>query len=316
MGEQFPEHEIQELKSSSMGTKTGGGFFWRLFRWLGFLRNGEEALAASIEDVIEEHEGLHDRELGQDERDMLINVLNYGELRVDDIMVPRADIIAVKENLSFEELMVAFSNAAHSRLPVFHETMDEIVGMVHVKDIVKSLATNQQKSTTGEEKSKTSPSIKSLMRPVIFVSPSMKPGDLMARMKSRRTHMALVVDEYGGTDGLITIEDLVEQIVGEIDDEHDDEVAPALEKLEKDCYLADARLEMKDLEKELGVDLLPDERDEDVDTVGGLVVSLAGRVPKRGEIIHHESGYDFKVVEADPRRLKKVRIQKRDTQSK
>jgi CBS domain containing-hemolysin-like protein len=307
MGEQSQDHDSQG--TSHPPKAKGGGVFWRLFRWLGFLRNGEEALAASLEDVIEEHEDLHDRELGQDERDMLINVLNYGELRVDDIMVPRADIIAVNENISFDGLMHTFSTAAHSRLPVFMDTLDEIVGMIHVKDIVKALADNKSKDGEGDKPNP--PSVKSLMRPVLFVAPSMKPGELMSRMKSRRTHMALVVDEYGGTDGLITIEDLIEQIVGDIDDEHDEEVAPALEKLEKDCYLADARLEMEDLEKELGVDLLPDERDEDVDTVGGLVVSLAGRVPKRGEIIHHTSGYDFKVVEADPRRLKKVRIQKR-----
>jgi len=230
-------------------------------------------------------------------------------LRVDDVMVPRADIIAVDKTTGLADLSDAFKSAGHSRLPVYNETLDNPVGMVHIKDLLPYLMLNA-KGRLG----KTYPTkrvLQYLRRDVLFVPPSMLAQDLLRRMQARRTHMAIVVDEYGGTDGLVTIEDLIEPIVGDIDDEHDAveaEVQIVTGKNGRSVWEADARTSIDDFEKAVGRDFATPEQEEDADTLGGLVFTLAGRVPERGEIIRHESGFEFEVMDADPRRVKRLRV--------
>ncbi|MFC3050318.1 hemolysin family protein [Kordiimonas pumila] len=273
--------------------------FWRSIKYFLGLKNGEVSLRESLEEALEEHEGESSaKALGAEERKMLFNVLEYGTLRVYDVMVPRADIVSVPLDISYSDLVKVFAAAAHSRIPIYKDTLDEVHGMVHVKDVLKVAADDAIENFR----------ISKIQRPVLIVPPSMKVIDLLAKMRNRRTHMAIVIDEYGGTDGLVTVEDIVEEIVGVIEDEHDEIDELVLVPLSDGGFDTDARLEMGPLEEALGIDLLPEEQDEDVDTVGGLVFTLAGRVPEIGEVISHESGYTFEVVDADPRRIHKVRI--------
>jgi len=270
--------------------------------WFG-RRSGDPSLRESLEDIIEEHESDSLAEdLRAEERSMLLNVLNFGELRIEDVMVPLADVRGVDVETPIGELLELFAEAAHSRLPVYRDSLDDPIGMIHIKDVVGFLA---PKDGRFDSKAKV---IAKLRREVLFVPPSMPVVDLFLKMQATRIHMALVIDEYGGTDGLVTIEDLVEEIVGEIEDEHDTNGAPLLQKGPNGTYIADARLLVDELESLFNIDLLPDDQDEDIDTVGGLVVSLVERVPQRGELISHPSGLDFEVVDADPRRIKRLRI--------
>jgi len=285
----------EQIKEQNL-PKTGG--FWRGLKGLLGFRQSEVSLRESLEEALEEHEEENRTQaLGDDEREMLFNVLEYGAVRVDDVMVPRGDIVAVPADVPYGEMVKVFAGAAHSRMPVYRGTLDDVQGMVHVKDVLKVVA--DEVDTSGFE-------IAAIMRPVLYVPASMKAVDLMAKMRQSRTHMAIVVDEYGGTDGLVTVEDIVEEVIGEIEDEHDEIEAPDVVALAGGGYDADARTEIEELEDLLVVELLPDE--EDVDTLGGLVFSLAGCVPEIGEVIVHESGYKFEVVDADPRRIHKVRI--------
>ena len=294
-----PEESPRDGQGDSQREGPRGGL--RRFLRLVGLGSDESSLRESLEEVIEEHdEGAHGGgALGENEREMLRNVLRYGDLRIEDAMVPRADIVAVEASVPFRELVNIMAGAAHSRLPVYRETLDEVVGMVHVKDVIRIM--NQ-----GDGNDAVTP--ESLRRPVLFVPPSMKLMDVLARMRSGRTHMAIVVDEYGGTDGLVTIEDLVEEIVGDIEDEYDRAPEALLVDQGEGIYEADARIPVPDLEQVLGCDLLPDERDEDIETLGGLVVSLEGRVPEPGESISHPMGYRFEILEGDKRRLVRLRI--------
>ncbi len=279
------------------------GLFYRLKSFL-LRRNGETSFRQNLEDILEQDENTV-QELRDEERHMLINILKFGELRVEDVMVPLADIVGVEIDTPIDELVRLFQEAAHSRLPVYRETLDDPVGMVHIKDVIGLLG-------PGGEDKQDAPApgapIAGLRRNIIFVPPSMPVADLFLKMQATHIHMALVIDEYGGTDGLVTIEDLVEEIVGEIEDEHDTGDNPVLQSRASGGYTADARVPIEDLEKAVGVDLLPDEREEDIDTLGGLVYSLAGRIPQRGELIPHPAGIDFEVVDADPRRIKRLRI--------
>lgn len=234
---------------------------------------------------------------------------NFPSLNVEDVMVPRADIIAVDAETNLNDLIEAFRSAGHSRLPVYKETLDEPIGMVHVKDLLPYLAFNARGRT-----GKTYPKkkiISKILRPVIFVPPSMQAQDLLRKMQALRNHMAIVVDEYGGTDGIVTMEDLIEPIIGDIEDEHDG-AEPVLRvhtdaKGEK-YWDADARVTIEDFEKEFGRDIATPEEEDDVDTLGGLVFSLAGRVPERREIIRHPFGLEFEILDGDSRRIKKVRV--------
>jgi CBS domain containing-hemolysin-like protein len=274
---------------------------WLKTLWKKLKGNGDPSLRESLEEVLEGHEeGEHEAPLSEEGREMLLNVLKYNEQRADDIMVPRADIVAFDIEGNFSDLVEAFRSAGHSRLPIYRGSLDNVLGMIHVKDVLQTLG--------AKTRSKKEPSIESIIRDVIVVPPSMKLIDLLKRMKSQRTHMAIVIDEYGGADGLVTIEDLVEQIVGEIEDEHDEAEELGLTFIGSGIYEAAARVSVEELEEVLGVDLLSDEVDETVDTLGGLVFTLEGRVPEVGEALEHTLGYKFEIIDADPRRINRVRI--------
>ncbi|MEZ5876243.1 MAG: hemolysin family protein [Hyphomicrobiales bacterium] len=262
------------------------------------------------------------------ERDMLLRLLRFGGLRVDDVMVPRADIIAIDQSACIGDLMRLFQEAGVSRIPVYHETLDDPRGMVHVKDLLGYLGSNLEssgKAATAGANGATSHHDQQqlgdvdlgrsildagLMRPVLNVPPSVPAINLLIRMQSTRNHVALVVDEYGGTDGIVTIEDLVEQVVGEIEDEHDIVEAANIIEDPRHGLVAQARTPIAELEALLDVKLLkPDEQGE-IDTLGGLVVGRVGRVPARGELVLHESGVEFEVLDADPRRVKRLKVHK------
>jgi len=265
---------------------------------------GDTSVRESLEDVLEEHE-TGEASLTKQERLMLLNILSFNELRVDDVMVPRADIIGVEESESLDDVVKTFCKAAHSRLPVYRDTLDDPIGMFHIKDVIQLLTPDS--ATTPE----TPKQLAALRRPVLFVPPSMPAIDLLIKMQTSRIHLALVIDEYGGTDGLVSIEDLVAEIVGDLEDNPVDAATPLILRRDDGGFDADARLDIAAFEKELGVGLVPGERSEDLDTLGGLVVSLVGRVPQRGEIISHPSGLEFEVLDADPRRLKRLRVRGR-----
>jgi len=271
-----------------------------LRNWLRSLRrgrNGEASLRDAIEELIEESEGEPDAALiGRDESSLLLNILKLGDLTAYDIMVPRADIVAVPVDIALPELVRALVSQGHSRLPVFRETLDDVVGMVHIKDVLACFAGDREYALSG------------IAREVLFVAPSMRALDLLLQMRLSRVHMALVVDEFGGIDGLVTIEDVVEQIVGEIEDEHDVAEAPKLTPRPDGTLVADARTTIEEFEAKVGPVLTAEEREQDIDTLAGLVVSLTGRLPSRGELISHPSGLAFEVLDADPRRVKRLRV--------
>lgn len=234
-------------------------------------------------------------------REMIERVIAFDEKKVVDVMAPRADIFAVDIETPLDELIRIFAEAGHSRLPVYRGDLDDPVGMVHIKDIVALIA-NRDRAPQ-----EPGPILKSLRRDVLYVPPSMRVTDLLLRMQASRVHMALVIDEYGGTDGLVTIEDLVEEIVGEINDEHDEEETPAVAITPNGSWEVDARVELDAFAEETGVRLEADDEDE-IDTVGGYVVSLAGRVPQRGEVLSGAAGFDIEITEADARKVRKLRI--------
>ncbi len=258
------------------------------------LRDGSDLLG-TIEELIEQEETAQ-LPASSDELMLLRNILNLHGLTVYDIMVPRADIVAVDIEISLADLVKIMSEEAHSRIPVYRGTLDDIAGMVHIKDVL-AYWNREQKVPLSE-----------IVRPVLFVAPSMPILELLLQMRVRRVHLALVVDEFGGVDGMVTIEDLVEEIVGEIEDEHDDGDPPRLIHRTDGSFEADARVPIKEFEDRLGEFLSKQEREEDIDTLGGLVFFLAGRVPVRGEVIRHESGFDFEVLDADPRRIRRLRV--------
>jgi len=282
---------------------------------------------------------------------MMRNLLEFVDLRVEDVMVPRAEIVAIDEDASVHELLRRFMEANHSRLPVYRETLDDPVGMVHIKDFLRWLTERTGASPengkqngkqagkagvkdAGDEAGKSRPdaakpdlgdvavtlpeaelgtTVKQtgILRPLLFVPPSMRAADLLVKMQSTRSHMAIVVDEYGGTDGLVSIEDLVEEIVGDIADEHDEDEAELISPAEDGVYVADARAPIEDVEELLGLSLLPEDREEDADSLGGLIVSMLGRVPVRGELLRHPAGIELEILEADPRRVRRIRIHTR-----
>lgn len=260
----------------------------------------EDALARSKSDT-----------LSLQERGMLRRILRFGKLTVEDVMVPRADIIAVDESVSLENLMWVFRKAEHSRLPVYRATLDDPLGMIHIRDLM-SWITEEADSDDGLDLAKVNlkRSVASIhiARELIYVPGSMSVLDLLLKMQTSQLHLALVVDEYGGTDGLVSIEDLVEEVVGEIADEHDVEDEPMIHVDQRLGLIADARTPVEDLEQHLGIELVTEEQDEDIDTIGGVVFSIMGRIPARGELVKHPSGIEFEVLDADPRRIKKLRI--------
>ena len=263
------------------------------------------AIRESLEEVIEESE-RESPALSAQERVMMGNLLKFGELTVRDVMLPRADIVGVDEGIGLAELLKLFHEAQHSRLPVYRETLDDPTGLIHVKDVLGLL----QPEPGGAYCLSPTARITGLRRPILFAPPSMRALDLLLKMQATHTHLALVIDEYGGTDGLVSIEDIIEEIVGDIADEHDDDAAVI--KLDGNGFIADARMDLDDFRAQTGHDLLVEVGQEDIardiDSLGGLVVSLLGRLPLRGEIVAHPDGTEFQVLEADPRRVRKLRV--------
>jgi magnesium and cobalt transporter len=224
---------------------------------------------------------------------------NLRRMRVEDVMLPKAEIVAVEVDITKPALVEIFRESGMTRLPVYENTLDTPLGLVHLKDFALSHGFNG----TGERYN-----LRKMLRPLLYVPPSMPIGVLLQKMQSGRMHMALVIDEYGGVDGLVTIEDLIEQVIGEIEDEHDTEDARPFTLEKPGCYLALALTPLDEFEAEIGRKLVDAEDEEEIDTLGGLVFMLAGRVPARGEVIHHPDGPDFEVVDADPRRIKRLRV--------
>jgi CBS domain containing-hemolysin-like protein len=280
----------------------GGSRLWRGMRHLIFGDEAEPTLRDEIEEAIDEAEESRPvaGDLSPAERQMLRNLLHFGERNAGDICVTRGDIVAVPSTISFDDLVRAFAEAEHSRLPVYGESLDEVIGMVHIKDLFSA------NFDPGRDRS-----LAALMRSPLFVPESMGAIDLLARMRAQRTHLAIVVDEFGGTEGLVTIEDVVEEIVGEIEDEHDIEEVGLLTMLDDGLWEADARLELDDLRE--AVDRRLTAEDDEVDTVGGLTFLLAGRILQPGESVEHPSGWRLESVDADTRRIKRVRLHAPET---
>jgi CBS domain containing-hemolysin-like protein len=284
-----------------------------------FIRNKD--LRESLETVIETHaQESGEPGMAADARSMLGNLLGFSELRVEDLMVPRADIDAVEESATLKQLLDTFTSANHSRLPIYRETLDDVQGFIHVKDFLKWMATKGRKpksrkadiqglSLPASELSSRVAQHGSLKRDVLFVPPSMPASDLLVKMKTSRVHMAVVVDEYGGTDGLVSFEDLVEAIVGDIADEHDADDEQALIKKQADgTYAANSRIAISTLDQMFGVELLPEDQKAEADTLAGLLFEMGGRIPSRGEIIRHGSGLEFEILDSNARKVKRVRI--------
>ena len=239
-----------------------------------------------------------DENISKQERLMLLNVLKIDQIRSIDVMIPRADIGAVEVNDSFEKVLEVFIKESHSRVPVYEKNLDNIIGMIHIKDLVKYQ--NEGNFEQGY--------LKKIKRDVLEIPPSMPVLDLLMKMQLTRLHMGIVIDEYGGTDGLVTIEDVIEEITGEIEDEHDEQNMPMLIKISPNSFEASARAEIEEFERLSKISLNVVHDNEDVDTLGGLATALAGRVPQRGEIIKHESGLVFEIIDADPRKIKSLKI--------
>ena len=264
-----------------------------------FLKKNTENnnLKQSIETVLDSD--LKDTEgISKHERLMLLNILKIDGIRSSDIMIPRADIGAVELNDSFEKVLEVFIKEAHSRVPIYEKNLDNIVGMIHIKDLVNYQ--NQKKTETNF--------LQNLKREILEIPPSMPVLDLLLKMQLTRLHMGIVIDEYGCTDGLVTIEDVIEEITGEIEDEHDEKNLPMLIKSSLNTFEASARIEIDELQKVTNVEFLNVHDNDDVDTLGGLIFSITGRVPQRGEIIKHSSGTTFEIKDADPMKIKSVKV--------
>jgi CBS domain containing-hemolysin-like protein len=302
----------------------GDGWFGRLRTALGF--KSTASIRDNIEDALEARGP--GAEFTAQERAMLRNILSISSVKVADVMIPRAEIIAVPSDITLQELLRFFRTQGHSRLPAYGETLDDPKGMVHIRDFLDLITTQAESGPMKTRRRKSEASIDlglvdlsaqlqstRLLRPVLYAPPSMPAMDLLVRMQATRTHMALVVDEYGGTDGLVSIEDLVEMIVGDIEDEHDDASRALIETEDGPDgrrFIADARAPLEEVGSALGVDFSEEPAAADVDTIGGLVVTIAQRVPSRGELLKGPLGLEFEVLDADPRRIKRVRIRSKD----
>ncbi len=257
-------------------------------------RDKNEAVREAIEELIEETPES-DTPISDDQRVLLANILKLRDQNVADVMVPRVDIVAIAANTPLDEVVRIIQAEAHSRYPVYRDSLDDVIGMIHIKDVLAYWGTSKKFN------------LRDILRRVVFVAPTLPVLDMLLDMRRSRTHMALVVDEFGGTDGLLTIEDLVEEIVGEIEDEHDVAQAPALARRNDGTLDVNGRTTIEMLEKEIGQILSEDERQE-IDTIGGLIFSLLGRIPERGEVVRHPSGVEFEILDVDPRRIRRLRV--------
>ncbi len=319
------------------GDRNGQSLWARILRF--FRGSDEHSLREDLTDALAA-EGAGTA-FSPEERAMLHNILRLREMRVEDVMVPRADIQAVDLSTTLGELMVLFEESGHSRMPVYDDTLDDPRGMIHIRDLVahftkqargkrRSSRNGAAKAANGGTAAKKERTTKvgspdlgrvdlnktvqeaGLIRDVLFVPPSMLASDLMQRMQATRTQMALVIDEYGGTDGLASLEDIIETVFGDIEDEHDDE-ADMVSRTSEDVFVADARAELEDIAKVVGSDFVVGDKGEDVDTLGGLIFSTLGRIPARGEVVQALPNFEFHVLDADPRRIRRVRLVRRRT---
>ncbi|MDH3228657.1 MAG: hemolysin family protein [Alphaproteobacteria bacterium] len=278
--------------------KTTGIMAW--LKGLRGNRNGDTSLRDRVEALIDEREERAEP-IDPEEHTLIANVLKLGTVTVDDVMVPRADIDAVEAGTPLDEVIAVMTRQGHSRIPVYQGTLDDAIGMIHIRDVLGAI---DKANGRGRR-----PGLRQLVRQLLFVAPRMRVLDLLLQMRKSRIHMALVVDEYGGIDGLVTIEDLVEEIVGEIEEEHEAATAPRMEERPDGSMVVDARLPIEEFEVKAGPLVTGSEEEGDVDTLGGFVSVLAGRVPVRGELVVHDaSGLEFEVIDADPRRVKRLRV--------
>lgn len=271
-------------------------FFGRLFGWSATGDSDQVPLPGDVEAL-----GPAFRDSSPAELTMVWNILRLRDLRVEDVMTPRADIVAVAEDAALDEVISIFAQGTLSRLPVYRETLDDPRGFIHLKDLALNYGFGRSAETTGFR-------VSDHLRTALFVPPSMRIAALLQKMQGERVHMALVIDEFGGVDGLVTIEDLVEQIVGDIEDEHDAEDVAEWVAEPDGAWLVQARADIHEFQEAAGILLLPEDWEEEVDTLGGLVIMLANRVPTRGEVIPHPNGHEIEIVDADPRRIKRLRL--------
>jgi len=286
----LPQHKSSRTKKEESATS--------LFKKITQLfRRENTSLEKEVAELIEEHDP-EGTQYTEEERNILHNALSINERRIDDIMVPRANIIAIDNTASLAEIKQVIIEKEHTRIPIYKKSIDTIVGFIHIKDLISHLDT------------KTPFEINNIKRDILCVPPSMKIINLLRKMKAQRVHIAIVLDEYGTTDGLVTLEDIMEEIVGEIEDEHDNSKRLDFTTIDTNTFEVSARLEVDDLEQKLGTTLRSNKEEEDYDTIGGLIFYLAGKVPKQGETIKHPSGLEFEITDADPRRIKRVLIKK------
>ena len=277
-----------------MSKKENLNIISKLIKKINFLGNNQ-SLRDSIKDVIDEksNEESQNIDLSSKEKSILSNILSINKLKADDVMIPRASIVAISQDSSFQNIIDTIDKESHSRMPVFRKDLDDVLGMIHIKDIIKFSGSNQNDFN-----------IKKIMREVLFVPPTMPVMNLLLKMQATKLHMALVIDEHGGTDGLITIEDVIEEIVGEIEDEHDKDGDFNFKKIDSNTFEAKADMTLDDFNHESNLSIV----EENVDTLGGYIFSKINRVPYAGEVIKVDNAYRFEIIEADPRKIKKIRI--------
>ena len=271
------------------------GVIKKLAKFL-FYSSEQGNLRESIQDAIEESSNDAGSNLTSKEKTILENILTINKLKAYDIMVPRADIICASHNASFDDLIKIINAESHSRIPIYRKDLDDVLGMIHIKDLIKLTSKEMQNNFD----------LKSLLKEVLFIPPSMPVLNILLKMQSTKLHMALVIDEHGGTDGLVTIEDLVEEIVGEIQDEHDNEEITEFKKINDTTFIADAKMELSEFQKKTGIIF----NSVTIDTLGGYVFSMINRVPQKGEIIKSDPAYTFEVLDSDPRKIKILKISK------
>jgi len=277
-----------------MSKKENLNIISKLIKKINFLGNNQ-SLRDSIKDVIDEksNEESQNIDLSSKEKSILSNILSINKLKADDVMIPRASIVAISQDSSFQNIIDTIDKESHSRMPVFRKDLDDVLGMIHIKDIIKFSGSNHNDFN-----------IKKIMREVLFVPPTMPVMNLLLKMQATKLHMALVIDEHGGTDGLITIEDVIEEIVGEIEDEHDKDDDFNFKKIDSNTFEAKADMTLDDFNHESNLSIV----EENVDTLGGYIFSKINRVPYAGEVVKVDNAYRFEIIEADPRKIKKIRI--------
>ena len=303
-----------EPQSSPASAEKRGPTLWQRLKELMALRT--VSLRDDLEVALESEANGETADFSPSERAILQNVLQLDEKRVDDVMVPRADIQAIEASETLGTLIAHFREAGHSRIPVFDESLDNITGFIHVKDALRRITQPVTEPEKDIPVKLLSPSLRQklskldIVRTVLFVPPLMPVGDLLHEMQLKRVHMAIVIDEYGGTDGLVTIEDLLEAVVGEIEDEHDEAEVALVRKINSNVFVASARAELDEVREVIGPDFDPGEHAEEVDTLGGLVFDLAGHMPIKGETVNGIKGFEFEVMQADGRQIKRLKIKR------